>query len=124
MVHTEANWLRMLPYAALSAVVIANVLGNIFMKLGSSVDAKHAPILGVFGWQTLLGISFFASGVLFYGLALKVLPLYTAQAVVTLQFVGVILAAAILFGEAIDVRQWLGIAFIIIGLGLVTRQIG
>jgi drug/metabolite transporter (DMT)-like permease len=94
------------------------------MKLGSSVDARHAPILGVFGWQTLLGIGFFASGVVFYGLALKIVPLYAAQAVVTLQFVGVILAAVIVFGEALDLRQWLGIAFIVIGLSLVTRQIG
>lgn len=117
-----ANWLRVLPYAALSAVIIANVLGNIFMKLGSSVEAKHAPILGLFGWQTLLGIGFFASGVLFYGFALKVLPLYMAQAVVTLQFIGVILAAAVIFGEGISVGQWIGIVLIIIGLSLVTRQ--
>jgi drug/metabolite transporter (DMT)-like permease len=116
--------LRTLPYVALGAVVIANVLGNIFVKLGSSVDSKHAYIFGVFGWQTLIGISFFASGVVFYGLALKLLPLYTAQAVVTLQFVGVILAAAILFGEVIDMRQWLGIAFIGVGISLVTRFMG
>jgi len=105
-------------------VVIANVLGNVFMKLGSSVDARHAYILGVFGWQSVLGICFFASGVVFYGLALKLLPLYAAQAVVTLQFVGVILAAAILFGEAIDMHQWMGVAFIGIGLSLVTGLLG
>ena len=80
--------------------------------------------LGFFGWQTLLGIGFFASGVVFYGLALKLLPLYLAQAVVILQFVGVILAAAIIFGEVIEMRQWLGIAFIGIGLSLVTGLIG
>lgn len=116
--------MRALPYIALGCVVIANVLGNIFMKFGSSTDARHAYIFGIFGWQTLLGIGFFASGVVFYGLALKLLPLYMAQAVVILQFVGVILAAAIVFGEVIDMRQWLGIAFICIGLSLVTRLIG
>ena len=82
----------------------SNVLGNIFMKLGSSVDAKHAHIFGLFGWQTLLGIGFFASGVIFMDLT-QVLPLYLAQAVVILQFVGVILAAAILFREAIEVQH-------------------
>ncbi len=115
------NWFRALPFAALSAVIIANVLGNIFMKLGSSVDAKHAHIFGLFGWQSLLGIGFFASGVIFYGFALKVLPLYMVQAVVILQFVGVVLAAAILFREAIEVHQWIGIVLIIIGLAFVTR---
>ncbi len=115
------NWLRALPFTALSAVIIANVLGNIFMKLGSSVDAKYAHIFGLFGWQTLLGIGFFASGVFFYGFALKLLPLYMVQSVVILQFIGAIIAAVIVFGEAIVIQQWLGIAFIIIGLALVTR---
>jgi drug/metabolite transporter (DMT)-like permease len=116
--------LRILPYAALSAVVVMNVLGNVFMKLGSSVDERHALIFGIFGWHTLLGISCFASGVLFYGFALKVLPLYLAQAVVALQFIGVILAAAIFFGEAINAPQWFGMIFIVVGLSLVTRQLG
>lgn len=116
--------MRALPYLALVAVIVANILGNIFMKLGSSVDPKHAPLLGLFGWQTLLGLCFFASGVLFYGLALKIVPLYTAQAVVSLQYIGVILSAAVLFGEIINAYQWTGIAFILFGLALVTRQFG
>jgi drug/metabolite transporter (DMT)-like permease len=124
MIDMEASWARLLPYALLSAVVIANVLGNIFMKLGSSVDEKHAVIFGMFGWQTLLGISFFASGVLFYGWALKQLPLYAAQSVVILQFVAVILAALVVFGERIELRQWFGITFIVIGLSLIVRQVG
>jgi drug/metabolite transporter (DMT)-like permease len=115
----ETIYLRALPYVALGAVILANVLGNIFLKLGSSVDERHAYIFGVFGWQTVLGICFFASGVVFYGLALKLLPLYAAQSVVILQFVGVILAAAILFDEVIVLRQWLGIALIGVGLSLV-----
>ena len=124
MIDMEAGWTRLLPYAALSGVIIANVLGNIFMKLGSSVDARHAAIFGVFGWQTLVGISYFASGVLFYGWALKMVPLYAAQAIVILQFVGVILAAVVIFGEAINIGQWIGIVFILTGLSLVTRQVG
>lgn len=120
----EPNRLRALPYVALAAVITANVLGNILLKMGSSVDAKHAPILGVFGWQTVLGISCFAASVILYALALKVLPLYTVQAVVSLQYIGVFLSAAVIFGEIITRYQWLGIAFIIVGLSLVTRQIG
>jgi hypothetical protein len=66
------------PYAALSGVVIA-------------CRCQRSGYFGIFGWQALVGIGFFASGVLFYGLALK-LPLYVAQSVVALQFVGAILA--------------------------------
>jgi len=123
MIDIGGTWARSLPYAWLSGVIIANVLGNIFMKLGSSVNEKHAVIFGIFGWQTLLGICFFASGVLFYGWALKTLPLYAAQSVVIMQFVGVVLAALVIFGERIEVRQWFGIAFIVIGLSLVVRQV-
>jgi multidrug transporter EmrE-like cation transporter len=121
MIDAESGGARALAYAALSAAIAANVLGSVFLKLGSSVDTRNAVVLGVFGWQTLLGISFYASGVLFYAWSLKLLPLHTAQAVVALQFIGVILAAAVVFNEVIAVRQWLGIAFILIGLGLVTR---
>lgn len=124
MIHIGAIWARSLPYTLLSVVVISNVLGNIFIKLGSSVNEKHAVIFGIFGLQTLLGICFFASGVLTYGWALKTLPLYAAQSVVIMQFVGVILAALVIFGERIELHQWFGIAFILIGLSLVLRQVG
>jgi multidrug transporter EmrE-like cation transporter len=123
MIGLEVGWARALPYAVLSAVIISNVLGNIFMKLGSSVDASRAAIFGIFGWQTLVGISFFATGVLFYGWALKMLPLYVAQSVVVLQFVGAVLAAAVLFGELIHMRQWIGFAFIIVGLSLIINRL-
>jgi hypothetical protein len=31
MIGMEAGWNRLLPYAALSGVIVANVLGNIFL---------------------------------------------------------------------------------------------
>ena len=112
-----------LSYLALAAVVIANVAGNIFMKIGSSSPPREAIFFGVFGWQTALGITCFASGVLFYAFALRTLPLYAAQSVVILQFAGVMLSAALFFRENISPLQWTGIFLILTGLTLVIRQL-
>ncbi len=121
MIETQAGLVRALPYMAMTGVVVGHVLGTIFIKLGSSVDSNRAAIFGIFGWQTLIGAGLFASGLVFYAWALKHLPLHMAQAVGSLQFVAVMLAAALFFGEAIILQKWLGIALILVGIVLVTR---
>lgn len=120
MLENQSSSTWALPYLAMGTVVVSNVLGNIFIKFGSSEEVKSAPIFGMFGWQTVVGIGFFASAVLFYAWALKYLPLHIAQGVASLQFVGAILAAALVFDEAISVQKWLGIGLICIGLTFVT----
>jgi drug/metabolite transporter (DMT)-like permease len=112
--------LRTYPYLSLVAVIAANVAANVFMKIGSTAPVSQSIFFGVFGWQTLFAIGLFGSGVIFYGLALKTLPLYAAQSIIVLQFVGVVLMASLLFKEPIDVRQWAGIALIVLGLTLVA----
>ncbi|MGA8173108.1 MAG: EamA family transporter [Methylocystis sp.] len=111
---------RALPYMAMGMVVISNVLGNVFLKLGSSDNTGRALIFGLFGWQTVAGIGFFASAILIYAWALKYLPLHVAQAAASLQFVGAILAAALVFNEAIYLQKWFGVGLILIGLMFVT----
>lgn len=111
---------RALPYLAMAAVVIGNVLGNVFLKLGSTPATDRTLLLGVFSWQTIGGIGFFVLAVLCYAMALKTLPLHLAQAIAALQFVGAVAAAAVFFGEAITGLKWAGIACICIGLALVA----
>jgi drug/metabolite transporter (DMT)-like permease len=112
-----------LPYVSLAVVIVANVAGNVLIKIGSSVSRRDAIFFGLFGWQTAVAIMCFASGVLLYAYALRTLPLYAAQSIVILQFVGALLAAVALFGEQITRPQWAGIAFIVFGLSLVIRQV-
>jgi multidrug transporter EmrE-like cation transporter len=107
-------------YLAMGAVVLGNVLGNVFLKIGSSVEADKSLLLGMLAWQTIIGIAFFAAAVLCYSMALKSLPLHVAQAIAAVQFVGAIAAAAIFFGEAITALKWAGIALICVGLALVV----
>ncbi|SDR64042.1 EamA-like transporter family protein [Rhizobiales bacterium GAS113] len=111
---------RALPYLAMGTVVAGNVLGNIFLKLGSSAGADRTSLFGMFAWQTAAGIGFFASAVLLYAWALKNLPLHIAQGVASLQFVGAILAATFIFDESISLQKWFGIGLICIGLMFVT----
>ena len=102
MENLETGAARTLPYLAMAAVVCGNVLGNVFLKLGSIAGTKSPYTFGIFGWQTLLGVGCFAAGLLIYAWALKFLPLHVAQAIAALQFVGAVLAAAFFFGEDIN----------------------
>ena len=113
---------RTYPYLSLLTVIAANVAANVFMKIGSSAPENQTILFGMFGWQTAVAICLFACGVIFYGFALKVLPLYAAQSIIILQFVGVVLMASLLFKEPIDGRQWAGIALIVLGLTLVIPR--
>ena len=113
---------RTYPYLSLLTVIAANVAANVFMKIGSSAPENQTILFGMFGWQTAVAICLFACGVIFYGFALKVLPLYAAQSIVILQFVGVVLMASLLFKEPIDGHQWAGIALIVLGLTLVIPR--
>jgi multidrug transporter EmrE-like cation transporter len=103
-------------YAAMLAVVFGNVTGNVLMKAGGRVEPDRAILFGIFGWQTIVGIGFFASSILLYAWVLKQLPLHIAQAIGSLQFVGATLAAAVVFGEIITPEKWFGVGLILTGL--------
>lgn len=105
-------------YLALCTVVFSNILGNVFVKMGSSADPKDAIVFGLFGWPTLVGICFFASGLLLYAWALKFVSLHVAQTIIAIQYVGVIFASWICFREVIGLRQWIGIFLVFAGLAV------
>jgi undecaprenyl phosphate-alpha-L-ara4N flippase subunit ArnE len=48
------------------------------------------------------------------------LPLHVAQAFAAVQYVAVVLAASLLLRERIAATSWLGIAFIVVGIVLVS----
>ena len=53
---------------------------------------------------------------LFYAMILKRMPLNLAQAILSMQYVLVILAANVLLHEPIGTARWTGIAIVAIGL--------
>jgi drug/metabolite transporter (DMT)-like permease len=112
---------RLLPYVTMLFVVASNVMGTVLIKVGANAPLGRAYLFGLFGWQTAAGIACFGGGVLLYAWVLKYLPLHMAQAVASLQFAGNVLAAAFLLGETITPQKWLGIVFILVGLGIVLH---
>lgn len=109
------------PYLALLAVVACNLLGNLFLKIGSGPEVGGFKLLGMFGWPTLVGLIFFGSSALFYAWSLRYIALHDAQVVVSLQFAGAILIASFFFGEAISFQKWAGLSMILAGLIVCVR---
>jgi drug/metabolite transporter (DMT)-like permease len=111
---------RFLGFAALALVIIGNAAGNVLLKLGSNPSASR-PLFGMLNWQTVAGIACFGFGIIAYAWALRHIELHVAQIVVSVQYVTVVVLAALLLGEQISFAQWCGIALIAIGLFVCTR---
>lgn len=105
-------------YVGLVVVMCMNVLGNLMMKAGADGDRNF---LGLWSWQSLLGIALFAVGVLIYSWVLRWITLHDAQILGTLQYVGVILASAFILGERIVPEKWIGIGLIAVGIAICFR---
>jgi undecaprenyl phosphate-alpha-L-ara4N flippase subunit ArnE len=76
-------------------------------------------LLGVFSWQSFVGLALFAIGGLIYALVLRALPLHVAQAFAAAQYIAVVMAASLLLRERIACTTWFGIGFIVVGIVLV-----
>ena len=104
----------------LAVAVICNTAANALVKAAGmrtieSVGATYISPLFIFG--TCL----FALNLLFYVQALKVLPLAIGYPIlVGSSMVGVNLLAIWLFGEAMDLRHYLGMALVFIGIVLLS----
>lgn len=87
------------------------------LKLASQ-DKGIAAIwpLSVINGRVVIAAGAFAMAFLFYAMILRRLPLSLAQAILSIQFVLVILAANVLLGEPVGSVRWLGIALMAVGL--------
>lgn len=98
------------------AIVTCTVVANVLIKHGAVSDDSTKFVLGILGWSGLAGLCFYAVGALVYAWILKWVPLHLAQVIVAAQFIGVILAAWLVFSERINALQWGGIALIAAGI--------
>lgn len=110
---------RCFPLFGIACMIGLTVGANLMLKLGAMAPPGERIVLGLFGWQSVLGLALFGSGGLIYAFVLRALPLYVAQVFASAQYVAVILAAGILLREAISPLSWLGIACIALGILLV-----
>ncbi|HEY1261663.1 MAG TPA: EamA family transporter [Stellaceae bacterium] len=107
------------PLLGIAGMIGLTVGANLMLKLGAMAPPAERIVLGLFGWQSVLGLVLFGFGGLIYAFVLRALPLYVAQVLASLQYVAVILAAGLLLREAISPVSWLGIACVAIGILLV-----
>lgn len=111
---------RLLGFAALGLVILGSSMGNVLLKIGAKASPENM-FFGLVAWQTLAGIACFGTGVIAYSWALKQFDLHTAQIIVSLQYVSVILLSFFILGERITPNEWAGIGLIGLGLFVCTR---
>jgi drug/metabolite transporter (DMT)-like permease len=108
------------PLLGIASMVALTVGANLMLKLGAMAPPAERVLLGALSWQSIVGLSLFGIGGVIYAFVLRALPLHVAQAFAAVQYVAVVLAASLLLSERIAPTSWLGIAFIVVGIVLVS----
>lgn len=114
----------LVPLLGIAGMVCLTVGANLMLKLGAMAPPSGRIVLGLFGWQSVLGLVLFGFGGLIYAFVVRALPLYVAQVFASAQYVAVFLAAGLLQHEAISPVSWLGVLCIAIGILLVCTASG
>jgi drug/metabolite transporter (DMT)-like permease len=107
---------------AFAAMVSSTIAANLLLKLGSAPGEVAAS--GLISLKSALGALLFGCSLLLYMRILRSVPLNVAQSLMAAQFIGVILASAIVLSEPIPWPRWLGIALIATGIALVGSTLG
>jgi undecaprenyl phosphate-alpha-L-ara4N flippase subunit ArnE len=106
----------------LALTVLCNVAGNLLVKQ-FSVTREIRSVWDYLALPFVLGIAAFGIGVIFYGRALKDIPIVLAYPIQVGACILVIaLFAVAVFGERIGASDAIGIALIVAGVGLLSRM--
>lgn len=117
----KVDYLKLIPYAIIYAV--CSVAGLMLIKTAGSAGFVLAGIR--LNWKTLLGLLIYFGGFLLYLYLVQKYPLsYVFPIVIGLNYVSVVLAAALILGEGIRIWQWLGIAAVFAGILLMNVKPG
>ena len=106
--------------AAAVAMVGLTIAANVLVKMGAAKTAAAGPMATLTAPEILLGLGCFGLAFVLYALVLRALPLNVAQSFMSVQFVGVVLAAATVLAEPIGPARWFGIALIAVGILIVA----
>ncbi len=103
-------------------MVAFSVTANLLLKADTLITGQDLKLFGIWGWRTIAGAANFALAFLCYTMLLRYVPLSVAQSFAALQFVAIILASRLVLGEDIGLMRWMGIATIVAGIAIVTRE--
>jgi len=100
-----------------AVMVACTIAANLLLKVGA---APGEPALGgLVSPKSALGAVVFGCALVLYMRVLKSVPLNLAQAFMAVQYIGVILAAAVLLNEPLPPIRWAGMFLIALGIALV-----
>jgi drug/metabolite transporter (DMT)-like permease len=117
----KVDYLKLIPYAIIYAV--CSVAGLMLIKTAGSTGVVLAGIK--LNWKTLLGLAIYFGGFLLYLYLVQKYPLsYVFPLVIGLNYVAVVLVAALILREGIHVWQWLGIGAVFVGILLMNIKPG
>jgi drug/metabolite transporter (DMT)-like permease len=108
-----------------AALILASMTFTVFANLSLKVGAQRQDDVvsgpfSILNTHVAIGAASFALAFLFYALVQRRLPLSFAQALFSVQFVLVILAANLVLHESIGGVRWMGIALMAVGLLVVS----
>ena len=116
----------------LVSMVGCTIAGNVILKLGAVAGhdlheevtdlISFRTIRHLANWYIFLALGAFAMAFALYVVSLRYLPLNLVQSFATAQFVGTIIASALILSEPIGTLRWIGIALICIGMAVVARS--
>lgn len=115
--------LKYLFFALLAASF--TVTANMVLKVGTAKES-WLP----FSWMPpvnayfIAGAGLFAVSLLVYMLLLRDLPLYVAQSMIAVQYIGVMIAARWGLGEKMSLTDLAGMSLIMLGIFLVAQRAG
>ena len=120
--HGEAARLRVKSWICAVVVVLSNVFGNFFMKLGmpASLETPLSYILVLFRPTVAFGVALLVLWMLSRMALLSWADLSYVLPVTAIGYVLVALVGRLLLHESITGRRWTGILLIMAGVGLVS----
>ena len=118
---------------ALAAALLLNAAANLMMKFGMHQITQTGPWLkagplaaagAIFRTPVLIiGVACFAANLLCYMYALQKLPVSVAYPImVATGFAIIVVVAGLYLRERLLLGQWLGVAFILVGVWLVASR--
>jgi uncharacterized membrane protein len=120
--HRDAARLRVKSWICAIVVVLSNVFGNFFMKLGmpASLETPASYILVLFRPAVAFGVALMVLWMLSRMAMLSWADLSYVLPVTAIGYVLVALVGRLLLHEAITGRRWTGILLIVAGVALVS----
>lgn len=114
-------------YLFLAVALTLNTIANTLMKIGAKnldLIKEHGLVQGLLkDWVILIGVFLFAANIIFYVIALSKINLSVAYPIMTIGGLLLItLISYIVFKETLTPIQMGGIAFLIIGIIMVSGK--